>query len=189
MQSHLKSLQEKITGSYIICSCEGNAEKTIIGLLLDAKVLCFTWDDLVDNEITQTRQARQIENLYLNREYSKPVAILRIVDRDEKKEKFRLDKPYSEIYPVHTICTKPEIEILHIISEGLWEVFQKEKNKSKIKASEFFRKYHPGKSIKSEKFIRAYYADAQKLILAIYAYHQHNHDNGSYDLSDLLVTR
>ena len=189
MQGHLNSLQNTITGKYIICSCEGTAEKTIIGLLLDANALCFTWSDLVDNELTQTRQARQIENLYLNREFNKDVVILRIVDRDEKKEKFRLDKPYSEIYDVYTICTKPEIEILHIISEGKWEVFQKEKNKSKIKASEFFKMCHPGESIKSEKFIRPYYADIQKLIRAIHAYHQYNRDHGNYDLSDLLATR
>lgn len=187
MQGNLTSLQEKIKGCYIICSCEGKAEKAIIEILLDAGVLCFTKEDLVDDEVTLTRQANQITERYLNREYARQVVILRIVDRSEKKEQFHLTQLYKNRYPVFTILTQPEIEVLHIIHEGLWDEYLKEKNKNKVKPSDFFKKHHPREAVKAEKFVKKYYANPQALIEAIRVYHHYNHKNNVYDLNDLLV--
>ena len=41
---------------YVACICEGGAEKAIMELLLDAELLVFTRDDLLEGEILSCRE-------------------------------------------------------------------------------------------------------------------------------------
>ena len=121
-----------LADGYVICICEGAAEETIMNLLLDHDCLCFTRDNLVGHSITRKRKASVIEREYLQRGYTKPVVILRILD--SRSENFRLRPVYQERYPVYNIYTRPEIETLLIISEGAYDKYIRSK-KSSLKPS------------------------------------------------------
>lgn len=47
------SLQEELRSRYVICSCEGAAERTIISLLLEKEKLCFGSENLVDHQVRE----------------------------------------------------------------------------------------------------------------------------------------
>lgn len=59
-------MQSTLSGKYIICSCEGSAEKTVIDLLLDNSKLCFTRDDLINRSCTTLHKAEDIARKFLN---------------------------------------------------------------------------------------------------------------------------
>ena len=92
---------------------------------------------------------------------------------------------------IFSIVTKPEIEMLHIISEGLLNDFQRTKRRDKnLRPSEFFQGYVTKISpksikIKSSDYIEKFYHDIEKLINALKLYHQQANQT-AYDLSDLL---
>ena len=107
---------EHLKDEYIICSCEGVAEKTIIDLLLDHDSLIFNKDNLVKREVTCKRSVRDIQSAFLNKGYEKRVNIIRILD--SPRDTFKLGHLYVNRFPVHNIYTLPEIEMQLIIAEG-----------------------------------------------------------------------
>ncbi len=179
MQQTLKSaLKDK----YIICSCEGTAEKTIIDLLLDGGFLCFTREDLVGQEVTTLRKGYEIEKEYFHVAYEKELVLLRILDRP--REIIRFHKQYVDRCTVCNICTKPEIESFIIISEGKWKDFKKRR---KMKPSDYCKGELKLKDIKKEDYIKEYYADANKLQAVIVEYNRiTKHVKGVYNFCDLL---
>lgn len=189
------SLSEILTGKFIICSCEGAAEHSIIDLLLDNGKVCFDRSALIDGECTEIRNAQTLAANFLTRDYSKDIVFLRILDREN--EPFVLPYIYRKFhnYASIDVVTKPEIEILHIIAEGVLEDFQREQRlNKKLNASGFFQSYVNKKSrkrikIKTAEFVKEFYEnDIEKLICAIKKYHQQANQM-SYDLSDLLLER
>lgn len=71
MSEYLIQKKEILDGDYVICSCEGAAEETIINLLLKNNMLIFDTNNLVDGEITRIRKAKRIEEQFLKRSYKK----------------------------------------------------------------------------------------------------------------------
>lgn len=59
-----------ILTKYIACICEGAAEKVIMELLLDANMLTFTQDDLLDGELIRCRSAKNFEEQYLRKGFA-----------------------------------------------------------------------------------------------------------------------
>ena len=178
------ALRDLLANKYIICSCEGVAEKTIIDLLIDNGRLCFSRDDLVDNECTTLRKAALIADEFLHRDYERDVVILRILDN--ANEAFKMPKLYQNVC-CYSVVTKPEIEYLHIIAFGLEKKFENacKQQKQKFKASSFCKSYL-SKDIKSETAVKALYADdLDKLVTAINRYHQIT-QHKTYCLYDLL---
>ena len=47
---------------YVACICEGGAERTIVGLLLNDHRLIFDYDNLLDGEILRCRKAKDSAN-------------------------------------------------------------------------------------------------------------------------------
>lgn len=121
----MSSLADEIKGRLLIVSCEGAAEEVAIRLLLDAKRLLFSEDDLV--AITRKRSAKSIQEEYLNYEYDRDVCIVRV--HDSKKENFKLGRLYAGRFTVIDIYTQPEIEALVIAREGEWEKWRRSKKK------------------------------------------------------------
>ena len=98
--------------------CEGPNELEIINLLLDHDCLKFTRDDLLGLEAYHARQIKSssIVQIALNL-YPGKVEVLRI--GDTLNEKLKIPKDYTDkILSVKKYCTKPELEMLLIISEG-----------------------------------------------------------------------
>ena len=113
--------------------CEGPNELEIIKILLRHNCLKLTEDDLLG---LIPYHARQIKNsgmvqTALNM-YSGKVRVLRVGDK--LNEKLQIPKEYQDkITSVEKYCTKPELEMLLIISEGLTKEYEKVKSKEKAK--------------------------------------------------------
>lgn len=154
-----------IDGAYVLCLCEGGAEMAIMNMLLDEERLIFEREDLISEKIYPRMRARDVEKKFLNRTYSRPVVILRIID--SKRENFKLGKAYFERFKVQTCLTKPEIEILIILDADVLEEFYKVK--STTKPSVFCKTRLNHKDIKSKYFMRDYF-DVERLLSVIKKY-------------------
>ena len=175
------SLKDCLVGKYIICACEGIAEKAVVDLLLDHDKLCFAREDLVRRDCTRIRRGDNLAQEYLNQEYKREVVILRILDREQ--EKFKLPRIYRHV-PIYNVVTKPEIEILHILAEHLEFDFQKQKKN--LKAGEFCKIHFRNQDVKSKDFIESLYAaNVEKLVDAIKRYDKSKQK--AYCLRDLLA--
>lgn len=119
--------------------CEGSNELEVMRILLDNDKLVFGEDDLIGLEPYHARQiasSGQVKT-QLNMYPGNDVLVMRI--GDVQNETLRIPEDYKEkIIKVEKYCTKPELEILLIISEGLVAEF--EKTKSSISAKSFAKK-------------------------------------------------
>lgn len=169
----------------VACICEGGAERTIIELLLDNKLLGFDEEQLLDGEILgkSDRSAKNFERRHLRKEYNEKITVVRILD--SYREKFELSKAYKEKVDVINIVTSPEIEMLVILKEDKYKDFQKVK--SKKSPSEFCIETLRIRNVKNPDFIREYFADTKILIKIIQEYKRvcPSH-SGVKHLADLL---
>ncbi len=174
----------------LLVMCEGPNEKAIVDILLENNQLSFTPDDLLG---LVTFHARQIQSsgvvkAELNM-YPGKVKILRI--GDVQNEKLVVPSVYKDkIIAIEKYCTKPELEMLLIISEGLTEEY--DKVKSSVKPKAFAKKnvrYNRKKYDNSTEFYREYYADYKKLVDAIVEYKRvkGSHRKDEFYLADLLM--
>lgn len=164
----------------LIVSCEGNAEEEILNILLENDFLQFKKDIMLDSSPTRIRQAKKIEEKYLQYSHDKEIIIIRILD--SKRENFKLSKLYNN--KVFNIVTKPEIEILIIIAENKYEDYTN-RYKHQFKPSEYLKNILKMKEVKSENFYKNYFKDPLKLIRAIIQFHRVCNDC-EYTLYNLL---
>ena len=175
-----KMLEDK----YILCICEGNAEKDIMNILLEGGLLIFNREDLIEDKVHKRMSVKKIEDNYLGLSYNKELVILRIID--SKNEKFRLRKAYRGRFEILTAITNPEIEILIVIDKGDYDEFCK--NKSKEKPSEFCKRVYNYNRIKRKGFMYNYFKESKKLIDAIKGHKKHK-DNKILTLFDLIKNK
>ena len=170
--------------------CEGPNELEIIRILLEYDKLIFTEDDLLNlvpyhaRQIASNPTVKAALNLY-----HCDVHVLRIGDK--LNEELKIPKEYKgKIKHIEKYCTKPELEMLLIISEGLQADFEKEKSRkspksfSKEKVS-FNRKRYDN----STAFYRNYYGERVDLLVdTIKRYKQlkGKHQKDELYLADLL---
>lgn len=113
--------------------CEGPNEFEIIRMLLEHNILIFTEDDLLN---LVPYHARQIGNnaavkTALNL-YHGDVEVLRIGDK--LNDNLKIPREYKEkIKDIKKYCTKPELEMLLIISENMDSEFEKVKSNTSPK--------------------------------------------------------
>ncbi len=152
--------------------CEGPNEKKIIDILLTNECLKFSQDDLLGltpfhaRQIASSGQVRAELNIYPGQ-----VDIYRIGDK--QSDKLVIPKDYKgKIGEIHKFCTKPELEMLLIIAEGLEKEY--EKVKSTVTPKEFAKKHIKiGKKRydNSSKFYDDFFGkDVKKLIDSIKKY-------------------
>lgn len=171
--------------------CEGPNELAIIRILLEQNKLIFGEDDLIGltpfhaRQIKSNAQVRTELNMYPGND----VIVMRI--GDALNEKLTIPGDYREkIRSVEKYCTKPELEMLLIISEGLTSEFEKTKStetpkefaKKHIKLG---RKYYDN----STKFYENYYSgNVDVLVGAIREYKRIKgaHKKDELYLADLL---
>ena len=108
--------------------CEGPNELEIIRMLLEHDKLVFTEDDLLNlvpfhaRQIEKSAAVKTALNLYHGE-----VQVLRIGDK--LGEELKIPKAYkSQITDVRKYCTKPELEMLLLISEHIESSFEKVKS-------------------------------------------------------------
>ena len=174
--------------------CEGPNELEIINILLENNMLICREDDLLG---LRPYHARQIDKsalvkTELNMYTGEPLSILRI--GDTQSDELRIPKEYADKINANAIrryCTKPELEMLLIISEGMQKEY--EKRKSDMKPKDFAKhhiKYGRLKYNNSSAFFRDYYGNNPELLKqAIINYRTLNgaHRKDELYLADLLL--
>lgn len=169
--------------------CEGRNEKAIMNLLLDANKLKITRDDLIELTPFNVRQLSNPTIISMLKNYNKEVAILRV--GDSQRDKLIIPNELKDIVSpnrIYKYCTLPEIEILLIINEGLYNEFLKSNDKPK----EFAKKhivYNKTKYNQSSEFFVDYYRGKRihNLIDNLKKYkHLKKHNKNDLYLVDLL---
>lgn len=167
-----------LEGYHPIISCEGTAEQVIVRKLVAADALVFPAADVV--EVTRKRRSADIQADFLGFDYDWPVCIIRVLD--SRKERFRLGNLYSGRFPVASIVTHPEIEVLAIIREGEWGRWRK----TRMKPSDFCKQWLGMADVKSEAFLDRYW-DAATIKAAALEYRRlSNIPKGEACLADLI---
>lgn len=173
----------------ILLMCEGHNEEVLLNLLLDANAFKFTRDDLIGR---RPYPIRQLSNPTIKSElkhYGMPVKIYRIGDK--QNDKLSIPKDINNIVSkaeIYKFCTKPELEILLILNEGLEKEYEKVKS---VESPKVFAKknikYNGIKYDQSSEFIKMYYQDINNLINNIKKYKNYKkHEKDELYLADLL---
>lgn len=149
---------------YKACICEGSAETAIIDILLDNHLLLFSREEMLDEKVIRCRNAKRFEERYLRKGFDDRISVIRILD--SRREDFRLSKVYEHKVDVINVITAPEIEMLIIYSEGVYEKFKRFGKKP----SEFCKTVLRMHDVKSYDFVRGYFNNPQKLIYSIKEY-------------------
>lgn len=175
----------------LLIMCEGPNEKEIIDILLEHGKLIFTADDLLGlvpyhaRQIKNSGQVKAALNIYPDE-----VKVLRVGDTQSEKLTIPAEYKYK-IVGEEKYCTKPELEILLIISEGLYD--QYEKVKSKMNPKDFAKqniKLGKKRYNNSTQFYRDYYGNnVDSLVSAIIEYRRKKgaHKKDELYLADLLT--
>ena len=169
------------------CMAEGGAETAILDILLDNDLLVFSREALYQKKILPRVGGREFADRYLRYGLSKPLFLFRVID--SKAEKFRLPTAYQKKVTDYRILTRPEIEMLIIISEGKYTEYERYRNsrKSENRPSDFCVEKLRLKDVKKPKFVNDYFADPEKLVSAIREYRRvHKQEKGDYSIFDLL---
>ena len=174
----------------LLVMCEEPNELKIVNILLENHSLKFSSDDLLGLVPYHARQIKSSAAVKAALSlYPDEVHVLRI--GDTQNEILKIPTEYkSKITLVEKYCTKPELEMLLIISEDLVDEY--EKVKTKIKPKTFAkanircgkRRYDNSTAFYDEYFG----ADCKKLVSAIKAYKRHNgsHKKDEHYLAELL---
>lgn len=156
----------------LLIMCEGPNEKEVIDILLENDKLKFTADDLLGLVPYHARQIKSSGQVKVNLNlYDGEVKVLRI--GDNQNEKLVIPSEYRDkIVSVEKYCTKPELEMLLILSEEKFDEYDKQK--STVKPKTFAKqniKCGRKKYDNSTKFYRDYYGeDPDSLVAAIKEY-------------------
>ncbi len=166
---------------YKACICEGAAENAIIDILIDAHLLIFEREEMLEEQVIRCREAKKFEERYLRKGFGNQISIIRILD--SRRENFKLSKAYEHKVDVINVITAPEIEMLIILNEDKY----KEYKKSAKKPSDFCLQNLKMANVKSYDFVYSYFSDPEILIKAIKRYTEVSKiQKGEYTLFDLI---
>ena len=171
--------------------CEGSNELEIMRILIEHNKLVFGEDDLLGltpyhaRQIDRSGQVQRELEMYPGCD----VHVMRV--GDVQNENLKIPSDYKEkIMDIKKYCTKPELEMLLIISEGLVSEF--EKTKSSVSPKDFAKKHIKcgrRQYDNSTQFFTDYYGlDPDKLVEAIKEYKRikGKHKKDELYLADLL---
>ena len=171
--------------------CEGPNELTVMRILLANEALVFAETDLIGLTPYHARQisGNAVLTNELNMYPENDVVVMRIGDK--QSDKLSIPKEYREkIIRVEKYCTKPELEVLLIISEGLWSEFCKVK--SHLKPKDFAKAHiciNKRRYDNKSSFYNEYYSNnPDRLISSIKQYKKlhKTHQKSEGYLADLL---
>lgn len=164
----------------IVLACEGQSEVILMNELLDSGSLSFTRKDVLDRMPIHLRQPNSIAPLINILDINEEIIIYRI--GDTQKDEFNtavFGKIREEHISVKRVCTTPEIEMLIIINEHMFDEYMKVK--SDISPKEFV-KIH----VKQYKSF-AQYVQNHNMVYCIKEYKRlKKRSKGDLSLADLL---
>ena len=171
--------------------CEGQNEETLLNILLDKDLLVFSRANLIGR---RPYPVRQLDNSFIKTElkhYGQEVIVYRIGDK--QNDILRIPNDLKNIVSkdkIYKYCTKPELEMLLIINEGLEKRYEKVKSVESPKS--FAKKYirfNGKKYDQSSNFYEEYYGEenVKYLVSNIKKYKNYKkHNHGELYLADLL---
>jgi hypothetical protein len=176
----------------ILLMCEGQNEEVLLNILLNAEALNFTRDDLIGR---RPYPIRQLSNPTIKTElkhYGAPVKVYRVGDK--QNDKLTIPRDLKNIVSkdeIYKYCTKPELEMLLILNEGLEREYEKVKSSESPKSfAKKNIKYNGRKYDQSSDFLDSYYGgnNTQNLIDNIKKYktYKRQHEKDELYLADLL---
>lgn len=166
---------------YKACICEGSAENAIIDILIDAELLIFSREEILDETVIRCREGKKFEQKYLRKGFDDKISVIRILD--SRREKFKISKAYEHKIDVINVITAPEIEMLIIFAEDQYKEFKK----SRKKPSDFCKENLGMSDVKTYDYVFEYFANPKILVDAIKTYHRiAKIPKGEYTLLDLL---
>lgn len=166
--------------------CEGPNELEVVKILLRHNCLKITSDDLLNLVPYHARQIKTsgaVQNA-LNL-YPGEVTVLRI--GDSLSEKLQIPKEYAgKIVAQEKYCTKPELEMLLIIAEGMTKEFDKVKSKVRPKA---FAKEHIKCGRRFYKNDTAFYTEyfEKNVECLVYCIKEYKRIKGSHKKEELYL--
>jgi|LSQX01.1.fsa_nt_gb hypothetical protein len=170
----------------VACICEGSAEKAIIEILLDNNMLIFTYDDVIDKTMPilsgRYRCATTFESELLTKDYGgKSIAVYYI--HDKATENFKISRKYRKLIRYTSCVTRPEVEMLYIISIG--EYGEYKRKYSNIKPSSYVKNILKKSNVKDYLFVKKHFSNLALLLESLIYYK--NHCSNAYStIADLL---
>ena len=168
---------------------EGSDEKALIDVLIEKRIFKFELKELL---FEQTFHQRQIDDgmLLMIRQlpFEDKVIVYRVGDKLTDKLDVRMNDIPGKIMAVYDVCTLPELEMLFIINECLFDDYKKVK--SNLSPSEYYKSKN--KSYKKQRvFVRDYFdkMDAEEIKRLFKQYCEKRrkvHNKNQYSLLDLL---
>lgn len=171
-----------------IISLEGAAEEAIIDILLDNDMLIVSRDSLIENRPLRVRDANELCT-YLQKDFDGTITIYRILD--SSNERFNLSRENKVLFgdkiELINVITKPEIELLYILSQGKYRDYMKVK--SHTKPSKFCKQDLKCRKIKEYEFVYSYFSDTNELVRTLKEYNRVTaKSKATHSLFDLLRT-
>lgn len=168
---------------YKACICEGAAENAVMDILLDADLLVFSREEMLEEAVIRCREGNKFEQKYLRKGFADKISVIRILD--SRREKFKIGKAYEHKIDVINVITAPEIEMLIIFAENQYKEFKK----SGKKPSDFCKENLRMPEVKSYDYVFNYFSDSQILVSAIKEYHRTARiPKGEYTLLEAAVS-
>ena len=112
----------------ILLACEGQSEVFLLNSLIEKGYLNFKYPLLLDEPI-RLRQLAEIAPIINALPVDEEIIIYRVGDTLKEEfdlSKFKMRQNHMKVYKV---CTKPEIEVLVIINEGIYPEYIKNSKK------------------------------------------------------------
>lgn len=171
--------------------CEGNNEVALMNLLLDNNKLTINRSDLIGLKPYNLRQLKHPTIRTELKHYNNIVTIYRI--GDTLPEELKIPNDLKEIVlsqKIYKFCTKPELEILLIINENLWDDY----NKSKMSPKDYAKGniiYNGVRYNQASDYLVNYFGGKRinNLVDSLIKYkHLKKHNKKELYLSDLLKT-
>lgn len=106
--------------------CEGKNEEALVNLLIDNNKLILTREDLIGRKPYNIRQLTHPVIKTEIKHYNDEIIVYRTQDKQSDEVKVPSDlKDYVSKSRIFKFCTKPELEILLIINEGMLKDYNK----------------------------------------------------------------
>lgn len=78
---------------YKACICEGAAENAVMDILLDADLLVFSREEMLEEAVIRCREGNKFEQKYLRKGFADKISVIRILD--SRREKFKIATVYK----------------------------------------------------------------------------------------------
>jgi hypothetical protein len=153
---------------------EGSAEQAICDLLVENSLLHFSKEQMLFEKGVRGLVYEKIKPLLGFSIYSDGIDTVRIYRiKDKKNIPFKIGVVHKELLkkPVD-VLTRPEIEMLYIISEGKHAEYIKQYNHNHITPCVFVKDMLRCKDIKKYEFVHTYFGAGDNLLRAINYYHK-----------------